>query len=199
MSAKNARIETNHIYDITYESATNKNHIEQYGRLLKKQYRKELNLKIEDITKVDLNPLQQTFIIRHGEKVIGGAKLIVSYDHNNLLPMESDNFLTTDLFPSGCNSLARADIGRLVLDQEYRGWELIYRIISVITQAAISKGCTHLFVLAPPLNAVLYRRVCTALGMPTKIRKDVDVPVKEEYRELGLRLLSCDIRKQEKI
>lgn len=177
-----------------YESTNDKNHIQQYAKLLKHQYKKELNLNIADLATERLNTFEKTFVIRLGNKVIGGAKLYLSFDQYKYLPMESDKFLTTTLFPADCKNPARAEIGRLVLDPEFRGGQHIYRIISLITQTAIEHGCSHLFVLAPPLNAILYRRVCSALGMPAKIRKDVTVPVKAEYKDLGLRLLSCDIR-----
>lgn len=180
---------------LIYEATTNRNYIRQYATLLQRQYQKELNLTVKNIEQEAVNSRNPVFIIREGHKIIGGAKLFISDSIQTKLPMESTEFSTVSILPQGCNIHTRAEIGRLVIDPDYRGGEIIYSIISTITKHAIHQGCSHLFVLAPPINAVLYRRVCTALGMPTRIRKDITVPVKPEYQGLGLRLLSCDLRK----
>lgn len=185
---------------LTYEFTNEMVYMLQYAELVKQYYKKDLNLDLA-ASKMDgdlynLNSNERVFIVRDGETVIGGAKLsFSSVGSNRLLPMESSVFRVQSVLPQNCTGYSYAELGRLVVNPDFRGKEVLARIIQELTAYTIQQGGGYLFVLAPPLNAVLYRRVCKGLSMQVMIHKDVDWGEKDAYRHLQLQLLSCDIRK----
>lgn len=184
---------------LTYEFTSNNYYLLQYAELVKQYYKKDLNLDLEasnmDKDLCRIYPHERLFIVRDGEVVIGGAKLsFSSVESTTLLPMESAEFRVSTVLPENFSAFSYAELGRLVVNPEYRGKEVLARIIQDLTVYTLQQGGGYLFVLAPPLNSVLYRRVCKGLSMQVSIHKDVDWGEKDAYRHLQLQLLSCDIR-----
>lgn len=184
---------------LSYEFSTDENHMLQYAELVKEYYKKDLNLDLSasnmDAGLYQLNDNERLFIVRDGEKVVGGAKLSFSSAMSKtLLPMESSEFRVQTVLPEDYQHSSYAELGRLVVNPDFRGKEVLARIIQELADYTAQQGGGYLFVLAPPLNSVLYRRVCKGMSMQVTIHKDVDWGEKEAYKHLQLQLLSCDIR-----
>jgi len=184
---------------LTYEFTSEIRYLMQYAELVKQYYKKDLNLDLaasnmdKDLCRI--YPHERLFVVRDGETVIGGAKLSFSSAESvTLLPMESKEFRVQKVLPENFSESCYAELGRLVVNPEFRGKEVLARIIQELTSYTLQQGGGYLFVLAPPLNSVLYRRVCKGLSMQVSIHKDVDWGEKDAYRHLQLQLLSCDIR-----
>ncbi|MDH5183234.1 MAG: GNAT family N-acetyltransferase [Gammaproteobacteria bacterium] len=184
---------------LTYEFTTDMRYMLQYAELVKQYYKKDLNLDLAasnmDQDLCCLNRNERLFIVRDGITVVGGAKLSFSSTLSDvLLPMESSEFRVQSVLPKKYGKYTYAELGRLVVNPDFRGKEVLARIIQELTAYTVQQGGGYLFVLAPPLNSVLYRRVCKGLSMKVAIHKDVDWGEKDAYKHLQLQLLSCDIR-----
>jgi len=108
--------------------------------------------------------------------------------------MEEGEFTVTGYLPEDFVEQSYAEIGRLVVDPTYRGKDVLHTMVAELTTFARRQGAGYLFVLAPALNAVLYRRVCRSLRMPIELHKEANIPDKPLYRRLDIKLLSSDIR-----
>lgn len=186
---------------LIYEFTDNSVYMDQYSELVKQYYKKDLNLDLaaSDMDKdlCCLKSNERLFIVRENEEVIGGARLsFSSINAGTLLPMESSEFRVETLLPKDYAQSSYAELGRLVLNPDFRGKEVLARIIQQLSEFTLQQGGGYLFVLAPPLNSVLYRRVCKGLSMQVTIHKDVEWGEKEAYKHLQLQLLSCDIRER---
>jgi len=184
---------------LCYEFTSTESYLSQYAELVQQYYKKDLNLDLAaNNMGQDLSTLQWNeclFIVRNGEQVIGGAKLSFSSRLSDvILPMESSQFRVATILPADYGERSYAEIGRLVVNPDYRGKEVLARIIQELSTYTLKHGGAYLFVLAPPLNAVLYRRVCKGLSMQVAFHKDVDWGEKAAYTHLQLQLISCDIR-----
>ncbi|MBD3669815.1 MAG: hypothetical protein HUJ29_03500 [Gammaproteobacteria bacterium] len=185
----------NLIYEITHKPE----HLAQYSELLVRLYKQDLELDFTEqhmqagVASVQAN--ERVFIVRDGHRVIAGSKISYACRGQGIaLPMEEGKFSVTPLLPDGQSVQVYGEIGRLVVDPDYRGREILLQLIDTITQYSLGIGCQFLFVLAPALNAVLYRRVCRGLSMVVRQHKEVALPDKALYRKLDIKLLSCDIR-----
>jgi hypothetical protein len=107
--------------------------------------------------------------------------------------MESTRFRVQSVIDNADENENYVEFGRLVVNPDYRGKEILARIIESLTFYSYYQGSNHIFVLAPPRNSVLYRRVCRSLGMDVQLHKNVDWGEKDAYRHLNLQLISCDI------
>lgn len=191
--------EKNNFSSLHYEFTTNEFYLQQYAQLVIEYYKKELNLDLEghnmarDLCNQKDN--ERVFIVRDGDKVVAGTKLTFSSTHAaELLPMESEAFRVQTLLPENFADESYAEIGRLVVDPAYRGKEVLAEIITSLAYYTYRHGGGYLFVLAPPINAVLYRRVCKGLNMNVQAHKGVNWGNKAAYSHLDLQLISCDIR-----
>ncbi len=134
-------------------------------------------------------------VSRYGDRVVAGAKLTLSsQQQGRRLPMEVEGFRVSAILPADYGPAPYAEIGRLVVDPDYRGKEVLARMIDAIRSFTLRSGGGYLFVQAPSLNAVLYRQVCRGLSMRVVIHKGLSMACKELYSHLQLQLLSCDIR-----
>ena len=184
---------------LVYEFTTDCDYMLQYAELVKQYYKKDLNLDLAasnmDKDLCHLSKNERLFVVRDGDRVVGGAKLSFSSTQSRvLLPMESTEFRVQSVLPDDYSQPYYAELGRLVVNPDFRGKEVLAEIIQQLTNYTVQQGGGYLFVLAPPLNSVLYRRVCKGLSMQVTIHKDVDWGEKEAYKHLQLQLLSCDIR-----
>ena len=81
-----------------------------------------------------------------------------------------------------------------MIDPEYRGKDILLNMVETLMLFSLAHNCGYLFVLAPRLNAMHYRRVCKQLKTTATIHKDINLPDKPIYRELDVKLLSCVIK-----
>lgn len=174
-------------------------YLQQYASLVSKYYKKDLDLDLVE-NKMD-DGLEQPeqdeyiYIVRDGERVVGGAKIsFASVELGTTLPMEEAGFSVHAYLPPDYQNPRYAEIGRLVVDPTYRGKDVLHTMVAELTEFAVQQGGGYLFVLAPALNSVLYRRVCRNLKMPIELHKDANLPDKPLYRRLDIKLLSSDIR-----
>lgn len=173
--------------------------LQQYANLVIQYYKKDLNLDLtennlsNEITHCSQN--EYIYIVRDNKRVIGGTKLTFCQPNlNQRLPMEEDNFSVQGYLPAEFNHSFYGEIGRLVIDPSYRGKDILHNMVKSLMLFSLSHNCGYLFVLAPRLNAVLYNRICKQLKTPSKVHKDASLPDKQMYRDLQIKLLSCDLK-----
>lgn len=184
---------------LVYGFETEEKYLVQYAALVNQFYKKDLDLDLrENQMEGGLQhsePGEYLYIVRDGERVVGGARIsFASRAMETYLPMEEGDFTVSRYLPDAYGEQAYAEIGRLVVDPTYRGKDVLHTMVAELTSFARQQGCGYLFVLAPALNAVLYRRVCRSLRMPIELHKDANIPDKPLYRRLDIKLLSSDIR-----
>lgn len=185
--------------ELIYEFTQDEEFLFQYARLVDQYYKKDLDLDLVENKMnaglVELLNDEYVFIVRDDRRVIAGTKLSFSCNSSNVrLPMEEGKFTVCEYLPTDYGNQSYAEIGRLVVDPTYRGKDVLQNMIVELTKFSIKHGCGFLFVLAPALNSVLYRRICRSLKMPIKLHKEAWLPDKSLYRRLDIKLLSCDIR-----
>lgn len=188
-------VNSNHL---TYEFTRDPDLLQQYASLVIQYYKKDLNLDLtennlsKEITRCAHN--EYVYIVRDDDRVIGGTKLTFCQPGlNQQLPMEEETFSVQSLLPRNFNYSFYGEIGRLVIDPSYRGKDILQNMVKNLMLFSLSHHCGYLFVLAPRLNAVLYSRICKQLKTPATIHKDITLPDKEMYRDLQIKLLSCDL------
>jgi GNAT superfamily N-acetyltransferase len=192
-------VEQQQVGQLTYGFETDENYLRQYASLVNQFYKKDLDLDLaENHMEGGLEqamPGEYFYLVRDGERVIGGAKIsFASTASTTSLPMEEGEFTVRGYLPKDFGEQGYAEIGRLVVDPGYRGKEILHTMVAELATFASHQGAGYLFVLAPALNAVLYRRICRSLGMPIEQHKDANLPDKPLYRRLDIKLLSSDIR-----
>jgi hypothetical protein len=184
---------------LVYGFESEEKYLRQYAQLVNQFYKKDLDLDLaENNMQGGLEyaaPGEYIYLVRDGEKVVGGAKISFSSTVSDTpLPMEEGEFSVRNYLPEGYGPQGYAEIGRLVVDPGFRGKEVLHTMVAELAAFARRQGSGYLFVLAPALNAVLYRRVCRTLGMPIELHKEANLPDKPLYRRLDIKLLSSDIR-----
>ena len=184
---------------LVYGFEVDDKYLRQYASLVSQFYKKDLDLDLmENNMQGGLEqpkPGEYIYIARDGDRVVAGAKIsFASRVSGTSLPMEEGAFTVHGFLPEAYGQQSYAEIGRLVVDPTYRGKEVLHTMVAELTAFAVQQGCGYLFVLAPALNAVLYRRVCRSLKMPIELHKDANLPDKPLYRRLDIKLLSSDIR-----
>lgn len=187
--------------NITYTFSRQPYDLKEYANLVLEHYKKDLKLDLskhqmsDDLHIINFN--EHVLIVKDGDRVIGGSKLIFTHQNNPLrLPLESDSFRVKDILPDNFGSHSYCELARLVLHPSYRSKELLTNVVSELAKFSIQQRCGMFVLMAPPLNAVLYRRVCKTLNLPMQIRNDIQVEQKAAYRQLGLKLITCDLRQQ---
>lgn len=198
MSAVN-NVSIQNVGQLVYGFETEDKYLVQYASLVNQFYKKDLDLDLrENHMEGGLEhaePGEFIYIVRDGDRVVGGARISFSSSVSETsLPMEEGDFTVARYLPDTYGEQAYAEIGRLVVDPTYRGKDVLHTMVAELTAFARRQGCGYLFVLAPALNAVLYRRVCRSLGMPIELHKEANIPDKPLYRRLDIKLLSSDIR-----
>ena len=185
--------------EIIYEITNEKKYMKQYESLIKVCYKSDLDIDVVSDNMqggiTDHADNEVIFIVRQGNRVIGGSKL--SFSENNSeygLQMEEGGYEVYQYLPEDYGNTSYGEIGRLVVDPTYRGKDILTNMIDNLMNYAASRNCGFLFVLAPALNSVLYRRVCKRLKINIKVLKDAPIPDKELYRRLNMKLLTCDIQ-----
>jgi len=183
---------------LTYEFTRDPDLLEQYAELVIQYYKKDLNLDLtenslnQEITHCSQN--EYIYIVRENNRVIGGTKLTFCQpETKQILPMEEVDFSVKGYLPDDFKFSFYGEIGRLVIDPSYRGKDILQNMVNNLMLFSLSHHCGYLFVLAPRLNAVLYSRICKQLKTPATIHKDAVLPEKQIYRDLQIKLLSCDI------
>jgi len=190
--------------NITYTVDRSTSDLKEYARLVLEHYKKDLKLDLskhqmsDDLHKISLN--EHVFIVKDGDRVIGGSKLIFTHQNSPLrLPLESDSFRVKDILPDNFGSYSYCELARLVLHPSFRSKELLTELVDKLAEFSIQQDCGLFVLMAPPLNAVLYRRVCKTLNLPMQIRNDIQMEQKAAYRQLGLKLITCDLRQQSEL
>lgn len=192
-------LQTHYLSDnYQYEFTSNADYLEQYASLVLQYYKKDLNFDLSESKLSDqltvCNENEYVFIVREGNHVIGGTKLsFVKTASSQKLPMEEADFTIKHYLPEKYNAEFHGEIGRLVIDPEYRGNDVLQNMVDKLMTFSVLHHCHYLFVLAPRLNAVLYRRLCNQLQVPATIHKQAMLPDKQLYRDMGIQLLSCDL------
>lgn len=187
--------------NITYTFSRQSYDLKEYANLVLEHYKKDLKLDLskhqmsDDLHKIDFN--EHVLIVKDGDRVIGGSKLIFTHQNNPLrLPLESDSFRVKDILPDNFGSYSYCELARLVLHPSYRSKEHLTKVVNKLADFAVQRRCGMFVLMAPPLNAILYRRVCKTLNLPMQIRNDIEVEQKAAYRQLGLKLITCDLRQR---
>ncbi|MDH5217604.1 MAG: GNAT family N-acetyltransferase [Gammaproteobacteria bacterium] len=187
--------------DITYTFSRKPVDLQEYAKLVLEYYKKDLKLDLsrfqmsEDLHKINFN--EHVLIIKDGDRIIGGSKLIFTHKNSPLrLPLESDQFRVEDFLPNNFGSHSYCELARLVLHPDYRSKELLTEVVDRLTNFAVQRRCGMFVLMAPPLNAILYRRICKTLDLPMQIRNDIQVTQKAAYQQLGLNLITCDLRQR---
>lgn len=184
---------------LVYEFTADPVMLNQYASLLIAQYKVELRLDlVGDNMASSLTALterERILVVIDKDVVIAGAKLTMSSSSEmHGLPMESGGFSVKTFLPEHYGDRPYAEIGRLVVNPSYRGKDVLAHIVELLSRYTYEMGGGYLFVMAPPINAVLYKRVCRTLAMDVCIHKDLKVPSNKVYQHLNLQLVSCDIR-----
>lgn len=185
--------------NISYSFDHKKEDLNAYAELVMEYYKKDLKLDLQQNNMADslyrLDRNETILIVKDDDRVIGGSKIIFSHlTSNQLLPLESEKFRINNILPKEFGNYSYCEYARLVLHPDYRGKTIISRLVATLTDYAIQQGAGLITLMAPPINAVLYRRVCKGLGMPMQIRNDIEVDQKAAYQQLGLKLITCDVR-----
>lgn len=185
---------------ITYTFTQNRDLIESYSLLRKRIYMQEFNL--DDFSDhedgLDGKPYTYFIIIRDGETVIGGARLIVRRKHSHvLLPLETPTMRMQDMLPDILlKGKAYGEIDRTVLEPSYRQGAIAQENMRQIALASKELGMDYMFSIGPAVQIRNNRRHCAHWGIDFHILNTVKVPDQPCYRGRQMYLSLSDINTQ---
>lgn len=111
---------------------------------------------------------QARFVIAlHGDKVIGGARLILHETGSDTrMYFESNGFSLERTFPElHLHDETYYEVGRLVLTQPYRSHSIFTELVRHIIGMGQTLGCRYLFAASAGLQSRYYRRTLHSLGI----------------------------------
>jgi N-acyl-L-homoserine lactone synthetase len=135
-------------------------------------------------------------IVQAGEKVVGGSRLTYHYKDTDMrLPMEDDNFILEDIFPSmSLRDKTYTEITRIAVLPDYRiGREVGKKMIELQLVQSVQKGAEYMFAVTPLVQVRNKRIHFQQLGYKMKTCNDVVVPDKPAYDGKKMYLAMADI------
>lgn len=185
---------------LTYSDEQDANVLEDYLELRRKVF------KSDPVTTKILKPNQgwnyentETHVLTAKTpegKCVGGAIIIISNPGNNLLPLESDEFQLTNLYPQfDLEHNSYAEFTHFIIDENYRDWRCSANIFRCIHNLCMARSVKYLFGTAPYDRA---RRNSIGLkmlkiGLTAIIEKQVELPYQDDWNGYQRFLLTVDI------
>lgn len=164
-------------------------HLNQYFTLREYIYRTDLGLKNFIGAEDSLDEVSQFVLLRKGHFVVAGSRLTIrKAKSNQLLPLESDHFRITSLFPDLVD-IDYCELGRTVVLPEYRNGQLLDEMFRVAAEAAMANGCKYILGVSPPAVARRFKTAYNLMGFPSIILNSIKPPVKPIHEHLKLKFL----------
>ena len=171
---------------INYEFTSNPDFLNQYYKIREDCYRDDLGLTCFSGEEDEYDRIGYIAVARIGDKVIGGARLILSHPHSGIrLTLEEENFLMVNFFPElDLEENGYCEITRVAILREYRNTNISKDLFRVIMDRAKSEKCYFHFSTAPLIQARNYKIIAKKLGFISVIRNDIVIPYKQIYDNL---------------
>jgi hypothetical protein len=173
---------------ISYEFTKSPELLKQYYKIREECYREDLGLEKFSGAEDESDRIGYIAVARAGEKVIGGAKLIIATPNSGIaLPLEADHFMVRDLMPElNGDKVSFCEITRFAIIPSFRiGGEVFSKLTEMILTKAKNDGCHYQLSVAPLAQARTYRMISKKLGFSPVIRTDIEVPYKPIYAHLN--------------
>ena len=135
-------------------------------------------------------------IAHQGNLCIGGLRLTISTPQKRVvLPCESEGFNLFDLLPElELEGKTYAELSRYAVLPDFQGPEIYFEGSRRLFARALSQGVDFAFAISPLGQARNYRRTATALGLGCEVRKDIEVPDRDNYEGIKMYLSVFDFR-----
>lgn len=185
----------------------NKKLIADYARLRKRLYASDprfVGFRIfNDAGAEDYaDPNDQMLILHDGRRCLGGACLRISTPEDPvILDLEQDILpsagkfyfsLRENLPDLELHRHAYAEFNRIVLDPSLRKGEATRRIFQAVLERCIQFRVRYMFGIGDKVRTRLYRQVYHSIGLDSRIRDDVNIPIRREYEGKKMYLLAGD-------
>nr|AAO64420.2 long chain N-acyltryptophan synthase [uncultured bacterium CSL1] len=140
--------------------------------------------------------ISQILVARQGNLCIGGLRLTISTPQNTVsLPLETEDFQLCDLVPElELHDKTYAELSRYAVLPDFQGPEIYFEGSRRLFARALAQGVEYAFAISPLGQARNYRRTATALGLGCEIRKNIEVPDRDNYEGIKMYLSIFDFR-----
>jgi hypothetical protein len=150
------------------------------------------------------DPDDQMLILHDGKNCYGGACLRISTPQRQvILDMENDilppsgkyYFSLRERLPElKLEQYAYAEFNRIVLDPRLRKGTALKRIFQAVLERCIDHRVRYIFSISDMSRGRLYRQIYANAGMDCTIRKDVHIPMRNEYEDIKMYMLYGDMK-----
>ncbi|MFP6897950.1 MAG: GNAT family N-acetyltransferase [Roseibacillus sp.] len=157
--------------DISITCATNAREEQAYEALLRRIFRAELDVTVDDEHSSSHGTKHGTLICRCGDQVVAGLKMYMGdIATGRLLPMESDGVPIED-YQRNFFSAEKiyGEVCRVVIHPDYRRHRLHVRLLKAASILLPQQGCHIVYWLAKRSQAVNSHRSLKSLGLEPRI------------------------------
>lgn len=181
---------------VVYEFTEDKALLQQYYSMRENMFISVWGLKSFYGGEDKFDAQSHILVARQGNLCIGGLRLTVSTPQNRIeLPLEAEGFKLFDLLPElELESKTYAELSRYAVLPDFQGPEIYLEGSRRLFARALSLGVDFGFAVSPLGQARNYRRTATALGLGCEIRKDIEVPDRDNYEGIRMYLSLFDFR-----
>lgn len=159
---------------------------EQYLALREECFRKELGIEgfSESLDHYDLSGY--LLLVIDGDVCVGGARLNEATSGGSaVLPVETDDFMLSQLFPELNQPGTRyAQWTRLAVHESYRTNSVLSQLGAAMSDVSVQRDHHYCFNISGAARARLYRKLYQLQGIRCEIRHEVEVPVESDYSHL---------------
>jgi len=183
---------------ISYGFTKNPYDLNQYYTIREDVYTSHFKLQDysthEDI--YDEQEFTKILVIKDGEKIVGGARIIFHYKNSGtLLPFETMDFqLANELPQYNLKNKSYCEVDRTALLPEYRQGGIGEKIVELATIESKLSGADYLFTIGPAIQVRNNRRHCYNLGINFKVLDNVP-PEHPSYEGKRMYLTVTDLNK----
>lgn len=174
--------------------------LEQYYAVREYCYKTDLNLHHFPSGEDEYDKKGSILVVTFNDKVIGGARIISSDPEQPIaLPLEEDGLNIQSLFPE-IRHERYCEFTRLAVLPEFRGMDILTKIIDALSKEAMNQDNRHLFSIAPLKQSRCYKMIFSKLGFNYELLSNITLPDKEFYKGLEDITLSkldfCDVSRR---
>jgi hypothetical protein len=184
--------------EIEFFFSKNRTLIGEYAKVRDEVYQEQFALPTAAIIHddYDFQPSTDILIVKHHDRVIGGARIIFRLrGSDTLMPFEFEGFKLPDVLPGlGLDDKCYCEVDRTILFREYREGELGREIVRQSAYHAKVRGADFLFTVCPLVQARNYKLHCSSLGIHFDIRKDIEVPDRPAFNGKRMWLTVTDLK-----
>jgi hypothetical protein len=179
--------------EFTYEFTDDPELLRAYYTIREQCYKSVWDLKIFSGEEDEHDRIGHLLVVRKGELVIGGARLVIKKpDSPYLLPMEENEFMMKEILPGyDLDNQIHGEVGRFSILPEFCGGKTLFLGLHLLAMAQ-TKHCRYLSTVAPEEQAKKYVAIGKEYGIKIDLIDDAIISDRPYYNNITMKLLIAD-------